>query len=96
MNEFTVSGKVKRFPGKLGWHYVELDDELSCDLRPLIQKRWPALLPAEFAIKKTTWRSSIMPIKDGALFIALPAKIRKSESIQEGQDITIRFDILNP
>ncbi len=93
MNTFNVSGDVKRFPGKLGWHYIELNNELSEDLRPLIKDRWPALLNATFTINDTSWKSSIMPIKDGPLFIALPAKIRKAEDIVKGQNITIHFEL---
>lgn len=93
MNNFEISGDVKRFSGKLGWHYVELDDVLSKDFRPLIKDKWPALLSATFTINDTTWKSSIMPIKDGPLFIALPAKVRKAENIKKGQNITIRLKL---
>ena len=93
MNTFEVSGDVKKFPGKLGWHYVELDNELSKDLRPLLKDRWPALLNATFTIDDTSWKSSIMPIKDGPLFIAIPAKIRKAEKIEKGQKVTIKFQL---
>lgn len=93
MNIFEVSGKIKRFPGKNGWYYVELDEGLSKSLRPLLANLWPALLKAEFRINKTTWHSSIMPIKDGPLFIALPAKIRKAEDLDVGNKVTIIFKI---
>ena len=93
MNVFKVSGMVKRFLGKYGWYYVELDEGLSKDLRPLLKDRWPALLNAEFTVNKTVWKSSIMPIKDGPLFIALPAKVRKAEEIEEGQIVTIDFKL---
>lgn len=89
-----ISGEVKRFPGDYGWYYVELDNSLSHDLRPLIKGLWPALLRASFKINGTRWESSIMPIKDGPLFIALPAKVRKTEHIDKGQTITIEFEIL--
>lgn len=93
MNSYMVSGIVQHFPGKYGWHYVELDEDLSKDLRPLLKDRWPALLNAEFTVNKTVWKSSIMPIKDGPLFIALPAKVRKTEEIEEGQKVTILFEL---
>lgn len=91
MNDFEVSGTVKRFPGRYGWHYVEIDEKLSKDFRPIIKDKWPALLSATFRINNTSWDSSIMPMKDGPLFIALPAKVRKSEGIEEGSNITIQF-----
>ncbi len=93
MSIYQVTGPVKRFPGAYGWYYVELDEDYASDFRPLIKDRWPALLSAKFTINKTTWRSSIMPIKNGPLFIALPAKIRKVESIVEGQIVTIDFEL---
>lgn len=94
MKSSKVHGPVKRFSGKYGWYYVELDEGLSKDLRPLLVNLWPALLKAKFRINKTTWQSSIMPIKDGPLFIALPAKIRKAEGIDEGSKVTITFEIM--
>lgn len=93
MNKYVIHGKVKRFPGQYGWHYVQLNKELSGDLRPLINSRWPALLNSSFKINSTVWKSSIMPIKNGPLFIALPAKVRKKEDIVEGQKITVQFEI---
>ncbi len=93
MNKFKISAKVKRFPSQNGWHYVELGNTLSTDFRPLINERWPALLNATFKINSTKWDSSIMPIKDGPLFIALPAKVRNAEAIEKGQNINIEFDL---
>ena len=34
-----------------------------------------------------------MPIRDGSLFIALPAKVRKAEAIEEDQNIKIEFNL---
>lgn len=93
MTKIEVNGRIKRFPGQYGWYYVELDDKLSKDLRPLLSNLWPALLKAEFTINSTVWLSSIMPIKDGPLFIALPAKVRKAEGLDVGDKITISFEL---
>lgn len=93
MNRFTVTGKVQRFPGQYGWYYVELDQALSQELRPLIKGLWPVLLKASFSIHTTEWQSAIMPIKDGPLFIALPVKVRKAEHIEIDDSVTIDFYI---
>lgn len=93
MNNFSINEVVRKFPGPNGWYYVPLSDELSADLRPLMKNRWPALLNAQFKLNNTEWKSSIMPIKDGPLFIALPAKVRKAENIVEGSNITINFKL---
>ena len=93
MNSFSQSGEIQRFPGKGGWYYLALDEALSADFREMVKANWPSLLGAEFTLGETTWRSSIMPIKDGPLFIALPAKVRKAESLEEGQKITVTFTL---
>ena len=86
---FSVNSIVKRFPGKYGWYYIELEEDISQDLRPILKGLWPALLKARFTLNKTTWESSIMPIKDGPLFIALPSKVRKAEAIDVDQTIKV-------
>lgn len=93
MTKFSIKGCVERFAGKYGWYYVELDEGMSKYFRSILADLWPALIKAEFTIGKTTWQSSIMPIKDGPLFIALPARIRKAEEIDEGQIVTIQFGL---
>ena len=94
MSELQQTGIVQRFDGVNGWYYVALDEELSKALRPLVSGLWPALLPAEFTVGSTTWKSSIMPIKNGPLFIALPAKVRKKESIKTDSEVCISFRLL--
>ena len=93
MSPFEVSNTVKRFPGKYGWYYIELDEELNEALRPILKSLWPALLRASFSTNETKWESSIMPIKGGPLFIALPAKIRKAENIELGQNLRVTFEL---
>jgi len=93
MTRLEVSNHIKRFPGQYGWYYVELEDSMSKDLRPILSSLWPALLKAEFTVESTVWRSSIMPIKDGPLFIALPSKVRKAEGLDVGDKINISFEL---
>ena len=91
MNSYQVSGSVQRFPGKYGWYYVPLPEDLSSDFREIVRSKWPALLGAELTLGKTTWNSSIMPIKDDPLFIALPEKVRNQEKVSEGSEVQILF-----
>ena len=92
--KFSVKNTVQRFPGKYGWYYIELQEDISKDLRPILKDLWPGLLRAHFTLKKTAWTSSIMPIKDGPLFIALPAKVRKTEKIDVNQIIQVEVEFL--
>ena len=94
MGRFRASGRVDRFPGEHGWFYVQLDESLCRDLRPLVKDAWPALLKASSTINTTRWVSSIMPMRDGPLFIALPARVREAEGIEEGQSVTIDLELM--
>lgn len=94
MTDLSIKNVVKRFPGQYGWYYVELDEDICKDLRPILKSLWPSLLEARLSLGETTWNSSIMPIKDGPLFIALPAKVRKSEKIDEGHTVSVKFKLL--
>lgn len=89
MNKIELTGTVKKFPGKNGWYYIPLKEELSQDIREIVRSKWPALLGADLMVNNTAWSSSIMPIKNGPLFIALPKKVRHAENIDTGDKITV-------
>lgn len=91
---FSVKNTVKRFPTKHGWYYIEIDEQISKDLRPVLKGVWPALLRSRFTIRETVWSSSIMPIKNGPLFIALPAKVRKEQNITIGDEVVVSVEVM--
>jgi len=93
MMSFNVNGHIKRFAGQYGWYYVELNDSLTKELRPLVSSLWPALPKVELTINNTVWLSSIMPIKNGPLFVALPLKVRKAEGLDIGDKIKVSFEL---
>jgi hypothetical protein len=96
MESYSVSATVQRFPGPTGWYYVELPTALDGVFRPLVRQRWPALVGLRCTVGATTWDGSMMPIKDGPLFIALPAKIRKREQLDVGSAVTVGFTLREP
>ena len=96
MDTYVVSGLVQRFPGPKGWTYLELDAALEKVFRPLVQSRWPALVGVDCAIGETSWRGSVMPIRQGPLFITLPAPVRRALSIEVGQEVTVRVALRAP
>ena len=89
----TVRGSVHRFPGKNGWYYLPLSKRLCAMLEAEVRSTWPALVKVECTIGETTWTASIMPIKDGPLFFALPAKVRKAETLDVGDRIAVVLDV---
>ena len=93
MDSHSVTGVVQRFPGPSGWFYVELPGELEVWLRPLVRGRWPALVGVRCAVGGTAWDGSVMPIKGGPLFIALPARVRRREALDVGMSVTVGFTL---
>lgn len=90
----SITGPIRRFPGAGGWHHLLLPPELDQRLRPLVTAHWPALLKVAARVDAIAWTATVMPIKDGPLFIDLPAKIRKQLDIEEGDEVTVRLGAL--
>jgi hypothetical protein len=42
-------------------------------------------------VGKSSWKTSLLPMGDGTLFIALNAKVRKAEGIELGDMVKISF-----
>lgn len=88
-----ICGDVQRFPGERGWFYLPLSEELCALLNEDVREAWPALLKADCSIGETHWSGTIMPIKNGPLFVSLPAKVRKAEDIYEGKRVRLNMNI---
>jgi hypothetical protein len=93
VDELVASGTVQRFPGPKGWYYLEFTEEMDASFRPLLRRRWPSLIGIRATAGSTSWDGSILPIKGGRLFIAIPAPVRKKEGLDEGSAITVRFTL---
>lgn len=93
---FTIRGTVKRFDGPTGWHYLPLDVRHSAALRPLVTESWPALLKVTATIGDHAWVATVMPIKDGPLFIAITAPVRKKLGIRVGQALSVAIEPKSP
>lgn len=96
MGKHKITGHVERFPGKNGWTYLRFSKQLSEKLRPEVQVAWPALIKAICTLGQSRWKGTIMPIKDGPLFITLPPKIREAESIKLGDRVTVTIEPVAP
>ena len=89
-----VTGVVERCGDDgVSWHIVTVSEE---DSRPYHE--WPknnfGFIAIEAKIGNTSWSTSLLPPGDKKTFwIAIPAKIRKAESIGVGDVVTIEFDL---
>ena len=70
------------------WWFVKVPDELCAPLEKYAER---GLIAVAAAVGNTAWQTSLMPYGDGTRFIALPAKVRKSNNIQLGDNVTVKF-----
>lgn len=96
MPALHLTGPVQRFDGPGGWHHVRLNEAQSAEYGPLVRSVWPALHPVEVRWGEVTWRGALMPIKDGPLFVVVPAKVRRKHHIEEGDEVQLEVELLSP
>lgn len=87
-DSFNFSGKVELFPQAGGWHYVSVPKRYTEITKPLADR---GLVAITATVGKTTWQTSLLPMGDDTQFIALPAKVRKTENITLGQNVKLVF-----
>jgi len=72
---FTISGKVLKFPGKGGWHYIAVPKKYTKELQER-RKAW-GKFPIMVRVNKTSWKTKLMLKKGGDFFVAFNKEIRE-------------------
>ncbi|MDJ0770278.1 MAG: DUF1905 domain-containing protein [Ilumatobacter sp.] len=84
MIEFT--GEVEVFPQQGGWHYVAAPSWVVAELDEAPDR---GLYAVEATVGASTWPTSLMPKGDGSHFLALSAAVRRTNSIELGDEVTV-------
>lgn len=90
MNKETFTGKVEIFPD--GWFFVRVPTKKS---DPFLEFREIGNVKITAAINNSTWNTMLWAFGDSKFFITLPAKIRKKEKINEGDNVKVSFGLRN-
>ncbi len=89
--EYKIKAKVWRWPGDIGWHFVNIDKKLSEQIRKIYPK---GFVKIKAQIEKTLWDTSLFPHKLSASYLlSIKASVRKKEGILEGDEVKIKFVI---
>jgi hypothetical protein len=80
----TLTGELERLPGVGGWFVVRVEPTLSRRLRTGAAR---GFVPVTAGVGGSTWDTSLMPMGDGTLFLALPARVRRAEGLDEGDPV---------
>lgn len=90
MDRCEVTGEVELFPQVGGWYHVVVPDWISDELSHLADR---GLIPVRATVGSTSWDTSLLPIGDGRHFIALNARVRKTNDIEVGRQVAIGFRV---
>lgn len=94
---FEFTGKIIFWRGPAPFYFVPVPAEESSEIKAisnLITYGW-GVIPVTVQIGKTTWKTSLFP-KDGLYLVPIKAIVRKSEKLEEGDEISLQLEIPEP
>lgn len=86
--EYIFEGVVELFPQAGGWYFVRVPEKYSEKVRQFADR---GLVAVTAKVGRSAWKTSLLPYGDGTLFIALNAKVRKTEGVELGKKISVTF-----
>lgn len=89
MKSISFKAQVCVFPMVAPWLYVDV----PFDLVPKVPRRGWGSIPIMATVGKTTWRTSIFPMKKDHYFIPLKKQIRVKEDIRQGDFVTVSYHL---
>jgi hypothetical protein len=88
------SGDVWFWKGPAPWHFVTVPEDECAELEAtsaFVSYGW-GMIPVSVRIGDTEWTTSLWP-KDGAYVVPLKAHVRKAESVDVGDVVTVRLTL---
>ena len=89
------SGKIWYWRGPAPFFFVTVPEKQSSDLKAvsgLVTYGW-GMIPVYARIGKTGWKTSLWP-KDGLYIVPIKDSVRKAESLEQDDKVTIRLEVL--
>lgn len=91
---FEFSGPVWYWRGPAPFYFVTVPDREAQDIKAMsrvVTYGW-GMIPAKVRIGGTEWTTALWP-KDGAYVVPLKDRVRKAESLNVGDTVTVRLAI---
>lgn len=86
-----------RWSGEGGsWHFLTIPNELSVEIRAqsLLRRGGFGSVRVEAAIGEICWRTSVFPQKDGGYILPVKAEVRRRADLSDGDEVSLRLEIL--
>ena len=87
-------GTIWFWKGPAPWYFVTIPAKQCRDLSAIsrvVTYGW-GMIPVNVWIGKTEWKTSLFP-KDGRYIVPIKASVRKAESLEEGDKVTVRLEV---
>jgi hypothetical protein len=87
-------GKIWYWRGPAPWYFITIPEEQSEGLKAilgLVTYGW-GMIPVLVRIGETEWQTSLFP-KDGRYIVPIKASARKAETLEDGDEVTIRVEV---
>ncbi len=94
MLSVEFSGEIWYWRGPAPWFFVTVPAEESSQIKAvssLVTYGW-GVIPVQVQIGKTRWRTSLFP-KEERYLVPIKAGVRKAETLEEGDIVTIQLDV---
>jgi hypothetical protein len=88
------SDKIWFWRGPAPWFFITVPERESRDIQAisnLVTYGW-GVIPVQVQIGNTEWQTSLFP-KNGRYLVPIKASVRKAESVEEGDIVTVRLEV---
>jgi hypothetical protein len=95
--ELTFTGPIFTWRGPPPFYYVAVPDDESEDIREVanaVTYGW-GVIPVRATIGRTSYETSLFP-KDGLYLLGVKAAVRRSEGLDDGDEVTVRIRVVGP
>ena len=92
--DLEFSGEIFYWRGPAPFFFVNIPEDQSSDIKAISKTAtygW-GVIPVTVQIGNTEWTTSLFP-KGNLYLVPIKANIREAESLEEGDDVTIRLTI---
>lgn len=90
MKSISYKTKIEKSPGKGGWHFARIPDDIRAKLAKASGKN--GNVPVLVTIGKTTWPSTSMSMGSQQWFVGIKTDVRIKESLSEGDTTKILIE----
>lgn len=92
--DLHFTGELWHWRGPAPFYFITVPDEESSHIRAVsaeVTYGW-GMIPVRARIGGTEWKTSLFP-KDGHYVVPVKDAVRRSEGLEEGDDITLQLSV---